>query len=376
MDKELKLPIVIEALEYALNLYLGYSTLLQRYMVNPSAVIEELAGSTNEELANTFGNVKLGLKGDFTRSKAIDIGRQAIFNVIIQAKDMVASAYNDALDINKYPTIEVFATHDIIMNNTDTYTLAKRKEAYNANEVTVEYLHNKLMGMSVEILKDIDDKIEFKEFLYKLNMALDMLNKKRDTTYFSMPLHRFKQSSEYSAIMKDIVHTDKYTHTECTLIPYDDLSLLNENELFVSLLSTIKAPEVISKSTLSLLDEAIDKLPAALEDIRNSVRLYGENIGKMKDVKTVFLATLTEFGEKYIIPCSQSEITTGEYDIGLSNYSNFLEIQITDMSNAFANVSYLANEIMKDLKLYMHSYSLLDMMSFTGTVGRYSVNSK
>lgn len=376
MKTDLNLPPVIVTLTNAYKKYIELSTYLKLYMTEPAAVIMELSGQEESELSLIFKDVAQGLKGDFTRNKAIDIGKQAIFNAIVKVKDELVNAYNEALDISKYPTIEVFNTFDVVMNNTDTYSLLARKEAYGANEVSIEYLYNKLMGISVELLKDVDAQIEFAEYLNRLTVVLSSLTATRDLSYFDRPYNVFRQASEYSSIMKDAVANDGYTHVENGYLTYSDISSLNEKDIYLNAVRNTKGSIANANDTLTMLNDIVDVLPQAIASIKQDILNYGNSLEKLKNVSTVFLPTLTEFGEKYIVPFMQSEMTLGTFDTGLSNYSNFLETQIADTSNAFADISNVAYDILRDLKLYMQCYSVVDMMTFTGTVGRYSVNSK
>lgn len=376
MKNALNLPPVIETLTKAYAKYIELSTYLKLYMSEPAAVIKELSECEESELSSVFKDVAQGLRGDFTRSKAIDIGKQAIFNAIVKTKDELVNAYNEALDISKYPTIEVFNTFDVVMNNTDTYSLLTRKDAYTANEVAIEYIYNKLTALSVTLLKEVDAQIEFGDYLNRLNSILSTLTVSRDVNYFDKPYNVFRQASEYSSIMKDAVAKDGYHHVENDFVAYSDIASLNEKEIYLDAIRVTKSKEANANDTLTILNDVVDILPQAIVNIKNDITNYGSSIEKLKNVSTVFLPTITEFGENYLVPFMQSEMTLGTFDTALSNYSNFLETQIADTSNAFAEISNIAYNILRDLKLYMQCYSVVDMMTFTGTVGRYSVNSK
>lgn len=376
MDKNLNLPPVIETMMEKLEQYVMLCKYLQLYMVEPSTVIDQLSNSEDGDLKTIFLNVKEGLKGDFTKSKAIDIGRQAIFSAIVKVKDELVSAYNDAKDVSKYPTIELYNAYDIAMNNTDIFTIMRRKEAYTANEVALEYLHSKLIKISEPMLREVDNVIDVKTYLYKLNVVLDMLVKNRDKSVFEKPIMHHKQVTDYSKVVLNNVSGDKYDIVENTPIPFDDMCGISDKELFVKLMQDIKVPMMIDKSVLELLNAAVDKLDLAITDIRTAIEQYGNNVTLINKVDTYFTKTISDFGENYILPYSESKVTTAEFDIAIANYSNFLETQAIDMSNSFAMVSYVAKDILTDLKLYTQCYAVLDMISFHGTVGRYTANVK
>ncbi len=364
-DLELKLVDKIKIVKELVERYLDGTKLLKDYINNPI----ETAVSINSGFEGTFGesfkDVITGLNGEFTKNKAIEIGKQKILNYIISIKEEIDKNYLDLEDVIKEPLRIIYDNYNIIMDTTDNGTLKVRKNSYLTNKLTIQYMERRLVGTLEPIVANYSSEISIKDYLIKL-LELTKLIREIEFTeleqahlvYVNKKTYLNTMSNKAISVVKDEVIKPAVTIKE-----------VNTSEIMTNLLNRIKCVDLY-ENELDVLSTIIEELPITINTLKEKIEELNNKLNVYSKEKSDTISYLSNLAEKAIVPYENSEITETDYVEHIENYSGLINNSLVIDNDFITTIANISLELNISLNIYMVIHSIVDKTTLSGTIGK------
>jgi hypothetical protein len=342
------------------------SLLLIRFIKNPDTVINNLANSNDENIASIFSNIAKGIKGEFTRGKAIEYGKQNIINLITKIAIDIEKEYTPITEHIKilYKTLEDNVS--IVENTTNTKVLLARKELYNYDIMSKEFLVRRAIAfIGTSLLLHNDKYNGLSTYLAKLPMLLDnndMINYQELTDLkTNYKNHKVVINSDYKNI--NIVRKDVTVPTELEL-PTTEVTIVSDDTLLEMLNKTeLDIPDVYPTE---LLDNLINMLPNTIAKIGNEIDVLNVGIHDFNpnDNFITYLKNMVNNCTDY----ANLIITENEFIIRNNNYLDILTRCNTLDYELTKYIGSIVNKINNNINIYLAVYAAIDKITLNGTI--------
>ena len=353
----------ITIIEDNIKLYLNGCSILKLYIAAPSAIATDINNTYNTTMKGNFIDIVNGLKGEFTRSKATELGKLQITNYLNDILTTINNTYNELSDnITSYINT-INDNLDVINNTTNNKTLLLRKEVFTKDKLSISYLERKTTAVLESDIKKVSDIITVNDFLNKLSIISDNLSIVDNDSLINT----------ITTIESNRIGIDTYTKyldtkpyiQDSSLVKTDYKTITDVNTIIFNILDGIK--DTTDTSIHELLILLIDKLPIVIENLKGNITTTLDSISKIT-LSSNTSKYLESINTKAIIPYTDSTVTSSEFDNILKSYSNIVKDSLTLDNNYVSTITDICLILNSKLYVYMYIYSILDKATLNGTL--------
>lgn len=367
----------------------GYITMLNDFIAKPDETTEDIIASNCPDLSEYFNNIKLGLIGDATRSRAVELGRSKIFNQILLAKTDVLNAYSALKDIPDVVINIVKENFATILKTTESLPLSTRKTSFLENDVSKEYMGKKMIITLEPLLpRQLGADVTIAQYMQKIISVLSMVGVYDFSLIDSIKGIDINLSNEIQKInalaknkttfdalyvvpeedtMKDIdaVESIEVVNDKLTTIKVDDAAL----EAFINGKDSLFREKPISDN-LIMLSAVIDALAPIEAKLKNNVDDFSNAAGKSLKNDTNFITVLESLVEGTVATYNSGNSTAGDFD---TEYTLAIKV-LTGTLMAYVNyviaINNLGVTVNEDLATYHILYNTISDVCIAGTYGK------
>jgi hypothetical protein len=320
-----------------------------------------------------FKDILKGINGDFTKSRAIEIGRQKISRYIEELLIEITAAHSELKALITLPISTLKSNIGIITANPfDVNAFERRKALYTGPLAAKEFMSKKLTQLiGNEIGTNIQNKLVLETFIniVKENCVIkdySALNKYIEMYLAKISILKFKEEQvdkDSDAITKesDFDANTINDHTLSLAVIYDNYIVSNKN----------KAVEVTSEEAtdLDLLGNLSLMVTTYTDKLQNDANNIETSVKSLLDSNDNFVLFLNNFKNNVLIPFTQTNTTAEEFANGVYKYIYLLDSSISLDKNIFVEIFKEAFVLNKSISTYTEIFTFVDKITTNGTIG-------
>lgn len=335
------------------------SELLGKYIDEPENVLSSLLSTIDdEEEKKRVNEILLGMRGEFTRSKALELGKNKIINLIKALRDEIAVDYVEINNLFKEPTETLFDNYNVIINTTNNQALNLRKEQYMAKPMLIDYAIRKIPSVVIPYINEAGSNKSVVEYLSRIRDILIIMDN-YDVSDVKHMFETYKNRKEYLEDLQKRYHNVfnnefiKIELIEKQLNTAEYIKFLVDGDTIV--------PE--GKDSLTILNELVDRLPKTIELLKSDIEEITNYIKKNKEERTITIPVINDFINKAILPYGDGEITKDVYIENIAVTSNVLKNSTNIDLDLVNDVTDKLHELNILLNVYMVIHSIVDKIT-------------
>lgn len=338
--------------------------LLKKFVENPDDTTEEILNSSLP-IAEQFKEIKVALTGEFTRSKAIDIGKH---NIVKYYESLLKSILdNDNQTVAEYAASKVKELQeqlDITYRNIDTTVINRRREKYMENSLTVEFINRKINLVVEDRKTKLGSPKSVVEFLYACRELLAKI-RLGDFEEIDNVYDKFKKD-EYK-IKRNVENLGDVDYSIGNLTSNVNPCSLESNEILAKAIDDLDIEQPIEDSeTLNIFSSMIDVIDRTATDIKSNIDKLNEKVSKFATTKDLSVQIVTVLNDSVILPYSKMEITAEEYMNKTKELIQCLENVVIIEKDVKTCVDNHAKGILNDINIFYYIYNLIDEATLKG----------
>lgn len=358
-DVDFKLIEMFEQTGNKITDLINMSVLLGKYMEEPENSLNSiLSGIESEEEKKRVSEIIEGLTGEFTRAKALELGKAKIISIIKEKRDQIVLDYLEIGNLFREPVETLFDNYNIIINTSVIKTIELRKDVYNSKQMLLDHARRKLPSVVVPLINNAESSKSVAEYISRLNDILTIM-KNFDVSDIKNIFNVYLTRKEY---IEDLIKKyskefkDEYINIEIVE------KRLDTNEYVNGLINGDTIVEE-GKDVMSILDDVIGNMNSTLLSLKDNMDLLTKTIKNNNNEKTLTTPIINKFIEESVIPYSESVITTEDYMDKIAITTNLVKNSINIDLNLVNSVCNKLHELNMLLNVYMVIYSVLDKIT-------------
>lgn len=358
-DVDFKLIEMFEQTGSKITDLINMSVLLGKYMEEPENTLNSILNSIeSEEEKKRVSEIIEGLSGEFTRAKALELGKSKIVSIIKDKKDQIVIDYLEIGNLFREPVETLFDNYNIILNTSVIKTLELRKDVYNSKQMLLDHARRKLPTVVVPMINNAESSKSVTEYISRLNDILTIM-KNFDVSDIKNIFNVYLTRKEY---IEDLIKKyskefkDEYINVEIVE------KKLDTNEYVNGLINGDTIVEE-GKDVMTILDDVISNMNSTLLSLKDNMDLLTKTIKNNNNERTLTTPIINKFIEDSVIPYSESVITTEEYMDKIAITTNLVKNSIRIDLTLVNSVCNKLHELNMLLNVYMVIYSVLDKIT-------------
>lgn len=358
-DVDFKLIEMFEQTGSKITDLINMSVLLGKYMEEPENTLNSILNSIeSEEEKKRVSEIIEGLSGEFTRAKALELGKSKIVSIIKDKKDQIVIDYLEIGNLFREPVETLFDNYNIILNTSVIKTIELRKDVYNSKQMLLDHARRKLPTVVVPMINNAESSKSVTEYISRLNDILTIM-KNFDVSDIKNIFNVYLTRKEY---IEDLIKKyskefkDEYINVEIVE------KKLDTNEYVNGLINGDTIVEE-GKDVMTILDDVISNMNSALLSLKDNMDLLTKTIKNNNNERTLTTPIINKFIEDSVIPYSESVITTEEYMDKIAITTNLVKNSIRIDLTLVNSVCNKLHELNMLLNVYMVIYSVLDKIT-------------
>ena len=358
-DVDFKLIEMFEQTGNKISDLINMSVLLGKYMEEPENTLNSiLRGIESEEEKKRVSEIIEGLTGEFTRAKALELGKAKIISIIKEKRDQIILDYLEIGNLFREPVETLFDNYNIILNTSVIKTLELRKDVYNSKQMLLDHARRKLPSVVVPLINNAESSKSVAEYISRLNDILTIM-KNFDVSDIKNIFNVYLTRKEY---IEDLIKKyskefkDEYINIEIVE------KRLDTNEYVNGLINGDTIVEE-GKDVMTILDDVIGNMNSTLLSLKDNMDLLTKTIKNNNNEKTLTTPIINKFIEESVVPYSESVITTEDYMDKIAITTNLVKNSVNIDLNLVNSVCNKLHELNMLLNVYMVIYSVLDKIT-------------
>lgn len=358
-DVDFKLIEMFEQTGSKITDLINMSVLLGKYMEEPENTLNSILNSIeSEEEKKRVSEIIEGLSGEFTRAKALELGKSKIVSIIKDKKDQIVIDYLEIGNLFREPVETLFDNYNIILNTSVIKTIELRKDVYNSKQMLLDHARRKLPTVVVPMINNAESSKSVTEYISRLNDILTIM-KNFDVSDIKNIFNVYLTRKEY---IEDLIKKyskefkDEYINVEIVE------KKLDTNEYVNGLINGDTIVEE-GKDVMTILDDVISNMNSTLLSLKDNMDLLTKTIKNNNNERTLTTPIINKFIEDSVIPYSESVITTEEYMDKIAITTNLVKNSIRIDLTLVNSVCNKLHELNMLLNVYMVIYSVLDKIT-------------
>lgn len=360
-----------------LNTLKAYCDILGLYQKDPFQVASKFANGDYKFLASEeaegsiktsiedFKEILKGINGDFTKSRAIEIGKNKILRYIEEHTIELVSEYSELKSVIKLP-LETILSNMKILNDVpfDTVAFERRKAIYTGPLAAKEFMSKKLMiTISNELGANLDVKTVLNTLLtvvgqHEVAKGFENLNKYIEIYKAKLSLLKLQNEQNETNLVEIAKDTEfnvaEYGISIPLAIIYDANKTVTED------------PNITDLDLLGHLSDTVESYQSRITEDTNTFSAVMENFSSIDDN---FQSFLEEFKERAIVKFAETVITSDEFVTLVEKYMFLLLSSIVLERNIFVEIYKEAFELNKSISMFNTIFTFVDKVTSSGTVG-------
>lgn len=340
---------------------------LKMFIEAPEFAVKKLSASDSEH-ANVFKEIEIAMNGEFTRAKALDLGKHKILNCI---KEQVDAIKENNITLEEYANSllkDLTEQLEIVNRNIDMTILNRRRTRYMTNSLTQRYIKHAITSIIEAKAKEYGTSLTLPQFLMVIREVLSRI-KVCDLTELVEYIKQYNFNKH--------VLTNKIENPT-DVRPIEPVIKLKEYEtesLFKDYLKEAEsAMEVIAteEGELEVFNTILDMIDPTYKCIKSNIEKFEEVIKTFTTNEQLIIATTQKIYETLVVPYAESKITAVEYQTTIDALMlclNNLMILATDIRHVILNNVTL---LLSHVEIYHKIYVLLEETTLKGQLEKDS----
>lgn len=336
--------------------------LLKRYVKEPDVVISEIVASKSDE---RFVDLEEGLRGEFTRNKAIEFGKKYIVDDLAKLYEEIKDNSKSIKDLFKQDIKDLYDAYNITVVGVDFNHLEVKLDYITKSDLTIRYAVQKANGVMSKFIPKYDSKLNGAELLYKLASVVNIGNNSGKLKEY---LSSFKEVSD--KLSKVIFHSEdtfdkvKSSFTEC--VP----NQLNTTERISAELHNVKMNDIAEDQIVSSISRLVENLKEAssvLEsDIENTQSAILDNGTEPYES---ILKYLLELNTDTVVKFINSELTESEYTEKIDHSKKVVFITLAYLSSFISKIVCELEDMKYKISMFDEIRDITSEVVVTSTAG-------
>ena len=358
-DVDFKLIEMFEQTGNKITDLINMSVLLGKYMEEPENTLNSILSTIeSEEEKKRVSEIIEGLTGEFTRAKALELGKAKIISIIKEKRDQIVIDYLEIGNLFREPVETLFDNYNIILNTSVIKTLELRKDVYNSKQMLLDHARRKLPTVVVPMINNAESSKSVTEYISRLNDILTIM-KNFDVSDIKNIFNVYLTRKEYiEDLIKKYSKEFKNEYINVEIVE----KKLDTNEYVNGLINGDTIVEE-GKDVMTILDDVISNMNSTLLSLKDNMDLLTKTIKNNNNEKTLTTPIINKFIEESVIPYSESVITTEEYMDKIAITTNLVKNSVNIDLNLVNSVCNKLHELNMLLNVYMVIYSVLDKIT-------------
>lgn len=348
--------------------YLQAIDLLKEYIASPANTTDKIVNNNilPIEIINTFKDIQRGLRGEFTRSQCVELGKAKILNYIESILASIKKDYVNIEEIFKTAQSEIIPNLTIMNRDSDFELLERRKSKYLKNQLTETYFTKKLATVLEPKLIELGLNVNIKEFLLKLEGILAYV-RTIDVNNIRVIWSKYLKNKEFllsnfKNVGNEIFSTEKYT-------PTAKVDEIDFNTYFKELINKVEIDNKLELTDIDIINRIISILP-------RTIKVIDENVTNASGTLKTFVETepnsyfniLEDICKTTIEPYVKTEMTTEDFAKRMKNSIITIDNGMGIDYDLIISVVNLLLELEKGVRIYLYVYQLMNEITAKGTI--------
>jgi len=358
-----------------LNIYTMLVEKVINYVKNPELVIAEMIELNHTETKPMFENIQTGLKGEFTKQRAIELGKITLIGCVTKQAYLFANKYFKLKETSELASKTLNDKINVMNETCSIDQILIRQEKYMSTLAGKEWVVGKLNKLvnNSEFGDVSETKIQAEEFIDKLIYKLTEKQAGLLTvTYNSELKEAIKTHETQFAVLgaasgnNSIVALHDALLEELTTVDNGDSVEINLVDFVKKTKTTTVNDDTID--VLELLNKLIIVSKTYQAAIINSISKFTETVSDIIDTDDTCADLLTDFRINVLEKYTDGKLQESDILTEANKHTSLIRSHIVVDNDLLVKILSNGNYINACISIYFSVYDLLDKVTLVGTI--------
>lgn len=338
--------------------------IMKRYVEQPSVVADEILNS-DLIIKDDFKDIAIGLKGTFTKAKALDMGKKKILSYITGLVNEIKQNKIDMTGYVKELVGHLRDVYDVVYNNTDIQLQERRKDQYMSHYLYTDLFRTRLNNHLLEYAGMYGCKPGNNDLLFGFREVLSMLSL-YNTDDVDEKYKKFLFRTEYIANNFLYLGTNQFKQDVFQI----DSTMIDKSvdNMLAEYIEKIEEEQDTTEDVLNILNTIIGQLDRTLGNLKDNIDKVEEKLMSIVVKGDLYDLVLDKVLNELIVGYSNSEITASDFVVKLKDSLVTMDNLVSIEHDLRIMVYNVCSKFKTDLEIYSKIYDIVNELTYNGSM--------
>lgn len=338
--------------------------IMKRYVEQPSVVADEILNS-DLIIKDDFKDIAIGLKGTFTKAKALDMGKKKILSYITGLVNEIKQNKIDMTGYVKELVGHLRDVYDVVYNNTDIQLQERRKDQYMSHYLYTDLFRTRLNNHLLEYAGMYGCKPGNNDLLFGFREVLSMLSL-YNTDDVDEKYKKFLFRTEYIANNFLYLGTNQFKQDVFQI----DSTMIDKSvdNMLAEYIEKIEEEQDTTEDVLNILNTIIGQLDRTLGNLKDNIDKVEEKLMSIVVKGDLYDLVLDKVLNELIVGYSNAEITASDFVVKLKDSLVTMDNLVSIEHDLRIMVYNVCSKFKTDLEIYSKIYDIVNELTYEGSM--------
>lgn len=338
--------------------------IMKRYVEQPSVVADEILNS-DLIIKDDFKDIAIGLKGTFTKAKALDMGKKKILSYITGLVNEIKQNKIDMTGYVKELVGHLRDVYDVVYNNTDIQLQERRKDQYMSHYLYTDLFRTRLNNHLLEYAGMYGCKPGSNDLLFGFREVLSMLSL-YNTDDVDEKYKKFLFRTEYIANNFLYLGTNQFKQDVFQI----DSTMIDKSvdNMLAEYIEKIEEEQDTTEDVLNILNTIIGQLDRTLGNLKDNIDKVEEKLMSIVVKGDLYDLVLDKVLNELIVGYSNAEITASDFVVKLKDSLVTMDNLVSIEHDLRIMVYNVCSKFKTDLEIYSKIYDIVNELTYKGSM--------
>lgn len=338
--------------------------IMKRYVEQPSVVADEILNS-DLIIKDDFKDIAIGLKGTFTKAKALDMGKKKILSYITGLVNEIKQNKIDMTGYVKELVGHLRDVYDVVYNNTDIQLQERRKDQYMSHYLYTDLFRTRLNNHLLEYAGMYGCKPGNNDLLFGFREVLSMLSL-YNTDDVDEKYKKFLFRTEYIANNFLYLGTNQFKQDVFQI----DSTMIDKSvdNMLAEYIEKIEEEQDTTEDVLNILNTIIGQLDRTLGNLKDNIDKVEEKLMSIVVKGDLYDLVLDKVLNELIVGYSNAEITASDFVVKLKDSLVTMDNLVSIEHDLRIMVYNVCSKFKTDLEIYSKIYDIVNELTYNGSM--------
>lgn len=338
--------------------------IMKRYVEQPSVVADEILNS-DLIIKDDFKDIAIGLKGTFTKAKALDMGKKKILSYITGLVNEIKQNKIDMTGYVKELVGHLRDVYDVVYNNTDIQLQERRKDQYMSHYLYTDLFRTRLNNHLLEYAGMYGCKPGSNDLLFGFREVLSMLSL-YNTDDVDEKYKKYLFRTEYIANNFLYLGTNQFKQDVFQI----DSTMIDKSvdNMLAEYIEKIEEEQDTTEDVLNILNTIIGQLDRTLGNLKDNIDKVEEKLMSIVVKGDLCDLVLDKVLNELIVGYSNAEITASDFVVKLKDSLVTMDNLVSIEHDLRIMVYNVCSKFKTDLEIYSKIYDIVNELTYKGSM--------